>query len=246
MLLSAYEAATQQLIQALTSSLPLIDKPTLDLYINQARDQVAGDGECVVAFPATLVVTPAVQSYGFSAIVLPPAAPQGIGPVLTVRQASFQIGTGPGAGAVLTYPRAWPWFKLYTLDVTVPQPGPPREYAIFGQGTAGTLWVPFLDTVYTLNLDVVCLPIPLVDDTTPDAIPQLWDQAVPFCAAWLGMQNAQRQADADMMMQRYKEMMGRARGFATPQQLPGLASQAPDIVMQNRYGLSGGGGGPGA
>jgi hypothetical protein len=239
--LTAYENSTRQLIQALGSTVPLIDTATLDQYINTARNQVAGEGTCVVAYPATLAVVGPQQGYAFSSIVLPAGITPGTGPVLNVRQAAYQAGTGQQ----LVYPRAWPWFKTYWLDQAAPIPGPPREFAQFGQGTNGTLWVTLPDGPYTLNLDVVCLPIPLVDDTTAEAIPELWQDAVPFYAAWLGMQNVQRQADADMMMGRYKELMNRARAFATPEQMPGLYSQGPDLAMQNRYGISpakGGGG----
>ncbi len=238
MLLSAYEAATQQLIQALTSSVPLIDTPTLDGYINDARNQVAGEGECVVAYPATLAITAPTQIYNFSSIVLPPAAVlAGFGPVINVRQAAYLVANAQKQ----VYPRAWPWLKMYYLDQPVPDSGAPHVWAQFAQGVAGSLAINLPDIPYTLNLDVVCLPIPLVNGAspaTPDAIPALWDDAVPFYAAWRGMQNAQRQADADMMMARYKEMMARARSAATPSQMPGIYSQGPDPAMQNRYGIA--------
>lgn len=241
-MLTAYENSTKDLIQALGSTVPLIDTATLDQYINTARNQVAGEGTCVVAYPATLAIAPPIQGYPFTAIKLPLSLIPATGSVLNVRQASWSTGFGQ----IPVHPRAWPWFKTYHLDQPAPISGPPIEFAQFGQGTSGTLWVTMLDSPYTLNLDVVCLPIPLIDDTTPEAIPELWQDAVPFYAAWLGMQNVQRQADADMMMARYKELMNRARAFATPEQLPSLYSQGPDLAMQNRYGMvgktSGGGG----
>lgn len=242
MQLTAYENSTRQLIQALTSTVPLIDTATLDQYINTARNQVAGEGTCIVVPQAVLSVAPPAQSYSFSDIVVPTGF-AGTGNILNVRQASWQVGP---PGQLPVYPRAWPWFKTYLLDQPAPIAGPPMDFAQFGQGTSGTLWINLLDGPYTLLLDVVCLPIPLIDDGTPDAIPQLWEDAVPFYAAWLGMQNVQRQADADMMMTRYHDMMNRARSFATPEQMPGLYSQGPDLALQNRYGIAASSGGGGA
>jgi hypothetical protein len=72
----------------------------------------------------------------------------------------------------------------------------------------------------TVALDAVCLPITLVDDHAIEAIPQLWTDAIPFYAAWLGMQSLQRQSDADTMLQRYQSLIRRGRQLATPTELP--------------------------
>ena len=220
MALTQYETITQSLLQAPSSPIPLITTATLDTYINIARNQVAADAECI-RVAATLALAAGQQAYNFSAISL--TATAGSQSVITVRSAT--LGGNPTIDI-----RGWEWFAQYYFGTGAT--GTPVVAAQQGQGTAGTLWFwPAPNATATVFLDVVCLPIPLVDDTTAEAIPRLWTDAIPFYAAWLGMQSLQRQADADMMYQRYLSLVRRGRQFATPSELPdnlpgGLGTQA--------------------
>jgi hypothetical protein len=203
-------------------------------YINTARGQVAGEGECIRVY-GTLTLAPPTQQYGFSAIEFP-AGTEGVQGVLNVRLANFNIPGTPGATYVR--PRPWEWFHLYYLSQNNPVAGQPEVFAQYGQGALGTLWFNLPDLPYVVSLDTVCYPINLVDDTTVEALPYLWTDAVPYYAAWLGMMNEQRQGDADKMMERYKDLMQRARGASTPSVLPGIYQQQPDPFLANRLGIS--------
>lgn len=206
----------------------------LEDYINEARLQVAGEGECLPDY-SQLQVNQTSQEYPFSLITISAVnLTLGYSEVLNVRMGNFSIGSGQK----LVYPRAWAWYQLYTLSDPVPVPGPPREFAQQGQGTSGTLWINLVDQSYQLNLDTVCLPLNLVDDTTPDAIPRLWKQAVPYYAAWIAMMTHPSGANPDEMFARYQQMMERARSGAVSQVLPHIQSQGPDLANANRYGIS--------
>jgi hypothetical protein len=208
----------------------------LTTYINEARNQVAGESESVVTTgQLSAVPGSGAQQYPFSALVLPAAAISGgVGLVLNVRQGSYLVGEGQKS----VYPRSWPWFQLYILNQPLPEAGPPHEFSQQGQGQFGTLWLNLLDTSYTLQFDVVCLPTPLVSDTTAEAIPLLWTIAVPYYAAWLAlMSHPAPQMDPEKMFERYQQMMQRARGGAVSQVLPHIQSQGQDIANANRYGL---------
>lgn len=208
MALTAYETLTAALLQSPSSPIPLIPTATLDSYINIARNQVAADAECI-RVPATLALANGTQSYNFSAITVPSGV--GIGSVITVRSA--RIGGQP------LDIRNWEWFAQYYLGNG--QSGTPLRLAQQGQSVSGTLFFnPTPNATATVSLDAVCLPISLINDTTPEAIPALWTDAIPFYAAWLGMQSLQRQADAEMMLQRYESLVRRGRQFATPTELP--------------------------
>lgn len=209
-MLALYEQLTAGLLQAPSSPIPLVPSATLDLYIAIARKQVAAEAECI-RVPATLALSNAQQAYGFSAIAVPGAPGNGVGSVITVRSA--RIGGRP------IDVRPWEWFSQYYLGNG--QRGAPMRMAQQGQSLFGTLWFdPTPNGAFSVALDVVCLPINLADDTTPEAIPPLWTDAVPFYAAWLAMQSLQRQADAEMMLQRYESLVRRGRQFATPTELP--------------------------
>ena len=105
----------------------------------------------------------------------------------------------------------------------------------------GSIFVdPLPDTGYVAKLDAVCYPVDLVDDTTPEAIPYPWTDAVPFFAAYyalLSSQNATRQADADRMMARYSEFVSRARRTSNASVLPMTYEQSGDPTESNKLGL---------
>jgi hypothetical protein len=136
------------------------------------------------------------------------------------------------------YSRPFEWFGLYALNKLNPPQKQPIRWAQFGQGEQGSIFVdPIPDLPYTLTIDALGVPVPLTSDSTPEAIPDIWTLAVPFYAAWWGLQSAQRQDDADKMMQRFQEQMVLARSAANPDLITENWSQAPDPEDANRLGM---------
>lgn len=222
-MLAAYEQATLQLFQAATSVVQLIPPAVLDANINSARLQVASEGECI-RVEAILNLVAGTPSYNFSSInTTNVAAPT----VLAIRSAAI-------SGTSVLDIRGWEWFTAYYRERN--DSGVPTIVAQHGQGTGGNLrFFPNPNAAITVTLDAVALPENLIDDTTPEAIPYPWTDAVPFYAAWLCMMNAQRQSDADMMFSRYEQIMMRlARLGATPSQLP--ANMPMDRGLPQRGG----------
>lgn len=208
-MLTAYQTSVLALLQAPTSPTPLVSNAVLTTYINTARKQTAADAECIRQ-PASLALAPLTVVYGFGAISSF-GTTTGVASVFAVRSA--KIGGSP-----IDF-RPYEWFAQYYRDNGLI--GKPLVMAQQGQGSFGTLsFNPSPDQVYAVTLDTACLPVPLVDDTTPEAIPALWTDAVPFYAAWYALMSLQRQADADKMMQRYQEIVRRGRQLATPSELP--------------------------
>lgn len=209
MALTAYLTQFNELIQAPNSPIPLISTVNATAYINTARNQVASEGECIRVL-GTLPLTAGITVYGFSSISLSNVS--GAQNVLSVRKIVV------GASRVAMRPWSW-FFNYYYGSLAV---GQTTVVSQEKQGEQGTLWVYPVPPVspLPLTLDVIATPIPLVDDTTIEAIPYPWTDAVPFYAAWLGMQNMQRQGDADKMLARYTALMRRARQMSTPSVLP--------------------------
>ena len=230
-MLTQYETLTQALLQAPSSPIPLIPTATLDTYINQSRLQVAAQGRCIRAY-ATLPLVAGQRVYPFSAVT---GLPSGVADIYHIRQAWLQI---PGTtGQVKMYSREFEWFGQYALNDPVPPQGFPTMWSQFGQGEDGSIFVdPIPGIAFTMQVDALGVPVTLVDDSTPEAIPDIWTLAVPFYAAWWGFQSAQRQSDADMVMKRFQEQMGLARSAANPDILPEIWSQAPDAEQANRLG----------
>lgn len=203
MILSDYLALTRGLIQTPQSPIPLIDDGLLTIYINTARNQVALDGECIrtfgtAAISAGVVSVPIVDLATFSASGQP----------MVVRNAWLN--------AARIDIRSWDWFVSYNLE------GAPATNPVMAHHGAGSLTYLYISSSGggELMADIVALPLSLVDDTTFDHVPYPWSDAVPFYAAYYAYMAMQRQADAEMFMGRYRELMRRARTEVTSTALP--------------------------
>lgn len=232
--LSQYQSVTQSLIQSPQSPIPLLTTVLLTSYINIARNQIAVDGECVRT-SGTATVTGGLAELAVASLTLPPAA--GLQQAIVPRNATLN-----NARVDI---RPWDWFVAYNMN----NPGPTP---VMSHSADGSLMVLFISSVAggSLWVDVVALPQNLVDDTTPDAIPYPWYDAVPFYAAWYAYMAMQRQADAEMFMGRYRELMHRSRSEATSTNLPdnnpgGVGAQiaAAKIALGTPPAPSPGGGG---
>lgn len=240
-MLNSYLTRTQQLLQNPGAPISLYTQADLTEYINLARGQLSGDGECIRNY-ATLPLTGGTQQYSFASIVLG-GGTGGIQGVFNIRTGWLQIASGQA----WIRPRPFEWFSLYELNNPVPQQGQPKVWTQYGQGVTGNIFVsPVPDQAYTLQLDTLCYPIALVDDTTAEAIPYPWTDAVPFLAAYYAMlsaQSAARQSDADRMFARYEEYRNRARRFSNPTVSPFIYQQSGDPTSTNKLGLQQSGGG---
>ncbi len=244
-MLTSYLTATKNLLQNPTAPSGLYDDPTLTTYINTARNQLAGESESI-RFLGTINTSITTRNYNFSSISTGVSATNGIQQALNVRSVLYNVASGQK----WVRPRPWEWFTLYKLNNPVPPSGPPQVWSQFGQGATGSFYVdPIPDLIYVLTCDLVCLPIPLVDNTTVEAIPPLWQDAVPYFAAFLALLSAQsgaRSADANRQMERYDFFVQRARRFSNPSVNRGIYEQEHDPTMMNKIGVqqkSAGGGG---
>jgi hypothetical protein len=233
--LAQYQTQTNQLLQYPAAPDPLYATADLTLWINRARQQLAGESESIRVLGAAATVA-GQQPYNFSAINV--AGVAGVAAALHVRSIRYVVGQGSSRLRV----RNWEWFESYELNTAVPASGSPAMWAQYAQGEQGSFYLsPIPDDVYSLICDCVCLPIDLADDTTAEAIPALWRDAVCYYAAYLALlsaQSAQRQNDAQRMFGYYTDFVERARRFATPKVNPYLYPQNSDPTMLNKLGVS--------
>ena len=235
MALTAYVAATQRLLQ---NPLPVTgsEYSTADLttYINTARSWAAGEGRCVRDY-SSLTLAAGTRTYAFSSITVSAAGvTAGIGSVLNIDALWVNVG----AGQVWTQTRPWPWFSLYHLNNPAPQQGQPTMWSQFGQGVSGTLFVdPVPDQPYVAPVATVCLPTALADDSTAEALPYPWTDAVPFGAAYYALLSAQREQDAELMLNRFKMFVAQARRVSNSDVVPNSYAQHPDMTLSNKLGL---------
>jgi hypothetical protein len=244
-MLASYLLAVQNLLQSPPAPQPLYSTANLTLWINTARGQLSGESKCIRAMGA-ITLTEGTNNYAFASVTIPNAATLGIQGVLDIGNLWYVVGSGQR----WIRPRPWPWLATYELNNPVPPSGPPKVWSVFGQGAAaqmsplptggGTFYVsPIPDMGYTVNVDAACLPVPLVDDTTPEAIPFLWNDAIPYFAAYLALLSAQtnaRMGQAQQMFQLYTEFSDRARRASTPLTLPAIYQGVASPLRQNQLG----------
>ena len=233
-MLETYITQTSRLLQNPAPSTGLYSRASVIDYINIARKQLAGEGECIRMI-GTIPTVAGQRAYSFGDIDLGSAA--GVAGVFNVRRINYVTGDGQQ----YVTPRPWEWFDQYAMNNVVPASGVPAIWSQYGQGggaptggssQSGSFYIdPLPDDVYTLYCDCVCYPVTLVDDTTAEAIPFIFTDAVPFFAAWyalLSNQTQARRADAEAYYGYYKTFLGRARQIATPAVLAPQYEQAPD------------------
>jgi len=212
MLLSQYQSLTTSLIQTPQSPIPLISTSALTTYINLGRSRVAAEAECVRGTGTATSVAPGSTAIAYTALV--PG-----NQVITARSGFL--------GGQKIDIRPWDWYQAYFAGGQPPPTSPVGAH--FPQGVASFFYLASQNGG-ALTLDVIMIPPDLVDDTTPDAIPYPWEEAVPFYAAFRAYMDLQRQADATLMMARYREQLRDATAMATSSNLPefetgGVAAQ---------------------
>lgn len=250
-MLNTYVSLTQQLLQNPAAPTTLYSPANITQYVNIARGQLAGEGECI-RYEGTVQTVIGQRVYPFSGINTGVSSSNGIQGVIHVRRIAY----GVASGRKYTYPREWEYFDQFYLSQPVPVNGPPRRWAQYGQGSAGlgaitgegsgsdatgSFYIdPPPDLVYTLYLDCVCYPILLAADTDPEAIPYLWTDAVPFWAAWYALMASQttiRFNDAQNYKKLYDDFVQRARTSANPSPLRYLYAQAADPAQVAKLGI---------
>lgn len=244
-MLANYITDTQNLLQKPGATTPLYDTTSITRWINIARGQLAGEAECI-RVQGTVSTVVGQRNYDFSALNTGVAATNGVRGVINIRTINYTVASGyqwiPS--------RPWEWFNQYSLSNPVPVNGFPASWSQYAQGSAGTstgsaasgsLYLdPPPDLVYALNCDCVCYPIALVDDTTIEAIPYLWTDAVPFFAAYYALLSAQsgsRQSEAMRYYEIYEQFVERARKASNPDVVRWQSAQAVDATMASKLGL---------
>lgn len=247
-MLTSYLSQTNSLLQNPVPANPLYSTADLTRYINEGRQQLAMDAECIRALTSGPTVMN-IRDYAFSIFATFTTGGSiitGISKALTVTQMAVQSG-----GALLPMTeRNYNWFyRYYIASGAAAATGIPRIWSQQGRGSSGSFSVSPIPTIAgTVFAEVTCLPVDLVDDTTAEAIPAPFTTAIQFYAAYRAYLSSQKTNDAKTMFDRYEQYVQRAIQQNTPTMLPilhpgglgarGAASRAPVTGP-----LQGGGGG---
>lgn len=126
-------------------------------------------------------------------------------------------------GALKPMLQKWPWsdFQAFLRSNNTGLRSYPAVWSQFAQGVSGSAYFyPVPSQILQWDWDVWCLPVDLIDDTTPEAVPYPFTDCIPFLAAYWAFLNSQRKQDADRMWREYNVFMKRARANSTPDWAP--------------------------
>lgn len=179
------------------------------------------DNSTTVTFTGGSVVTPATATpvinclntvnaqevYTFSAANAFAQLTSGVDKILFVESVAVSWG------ALKPVLAQWNWNDLQARVRAYPIiSGQPGIWSQFGQGESGSVYLqPVPTSALPMDWNCVCTPIDLVDDTTVEAIPYPWTDAVPYFAAYLAFMNGRRPEEAKNMFSIYEMTMKRAR-----------------------------------
>ena len=168
-----------------------------------------GGGTLAAASPViNCVNTVAAQEiYTFASVNPLAQLTAGVASVLFVSSVAVSWGALKPTLRQINWDDLQAWLRSYPIIS-----GQPAVFAQFGQGESGSIYLqPVPTQAASMEWNCVCTPIDLVDDTTVEAIPYPWTDAVPFFAAYLAFLTARRPIEAKGMRDIYDDTMKRSR-----------------------------------
>ncbi len=158
------------------------------------------------------------EVYPFSVVNPLVALTTGVQSVLAVLSVAISWGQGMKPTVF-----SWDWgsfqaqLRSYSFGLT----GYPSTAAQYGFGVCGSIYLwPIPAGVYAMDWDCICLPVDLVSDATPEALPFPWTAAVPYYAAMMCFKNSRQKDTAADMKKDFDEKMAEARSFSEPGNVP--------------------------
>ena len=153
----------------------------------------------------------AQEVYAFATLNNLAVQTPGVQSVIGINMIAAQWGAGSVYKPTLQR-RTFAWFQANARVYSIAAMNFPAYWASYGQGGNGSFYLfPIPAQVMSMDLDAICLPIPLVDDTTIEAIPPIWTEAIPFGAAYYCYLSSQRLQDAQLMYAEYIKYLELAR-----------------------------------
>jgi hypothetical protein len=106
----------------------------------------------------------------------------------------------------------WDDFQAWCRAYAVLNAAYPSVWSVFNDGPNGEIYIfPAPSQAGDMELQATCLPSPIYSDDDFDAIPYGFHNAIQFGAAALAFFGTQRQAQGEVMEQRFYDRLGVAR-----------------------------------
>lgn len=236
-MLSNYVTETQNLLNDNQGQFYTI--PTLTNYVNRSRRRIAALSGCIRIVPPGVQTVPWQEVYPFSAwtALCQQVIPQ-IQSILACRSLAISIGgrwrpdgtISRGSWKPVWKRLVWTDFqarmRIYngTFIGTLSEPG---WWTQFGEGAIASIYLaPIPTQANPMELDLTCIPQPLLTDNDECPIPFPWRDAVCYYAAVLALLQQQRTEAAQAMANTFNFEMPFAAAVVCPQ------------MIQNPYGAT--------
>jgi|SRR5882672_600507 len=193
---------------------------TLARFINRARRRVAYASGCVRIMPDGVKTHRLQESYPFSDwLSACQKQHRSVQSILACRSLSVAIGVGgwKPMWRRVVWTDFQARFRIFngTFYGTVSEPG---WWAQYGLGPAAKLYLaPIPSQDNPMDLDLTCIPQPLLTDDDEEIIPQPWVDAVPYWAATLCLIQQQRGEDAQRMAMLFNQDLPQCAAVVCPQ-----------------------------
>lgn len=175
-------------------------------------DSTGTGAEAELNVPGIFTVNEGQEKYNFADIDL--SSFPGVAGILAVKSASILY---------MNYRFSLPCYSFSVYQARIRQFSPnqyqfvPAYMSQYGYGDSGSLFFyPIPSQAYQAELDMFCLPSDLTDDRTYEAIPQMWQDAVPFMAAFYAYNELQNWNAARAMRELFDDFVKRYGNFADP------------------------------
>lgn len=195
--------------------------PTLHAFINRARRRICAASGCLrlLVKGQTKANTEVYPFTGWNALIQ--ERMPGAQSVIAVRSLTIAIGVGgwKPMWRRISWTDFQARFRIYngTYYGVISEPG---WWAQFGAGPVGEMYLaPIPSMALPMEVDLSCVPTPLLTDKDPEPIPYPWTDAVSFWAAVLAFLQQQRREDALAMATMFNTEMPFAASVVCPQMI---------------------------
>ena len=162
-----------------------------------------------VTVPGINVLRPFQEEYAFADIPL--GIFPGVESVFAIRGISSLFNNQRYSWIYKSFSEYQAFIRRYTQQYFYT----PAVFTQLGQGVGGSfLCYPIAAQVYQFEPDCSCLPSPLIDDNSPEAIPAPWTEVIPYFAAHLAYLELQNMNAARMYFDLYEGMTHRYSAYA--------------------------------
>lgn len=208
-MLNKYLQQTQRLLNDMGET--NFNRADLVDYINEARQQIAAEGQCVRVLPANNLCVVGQEVYNFTDVDL--SGNPGASEIIAVRGVSLLWDTYRYTLAKYGFAKYQALVRTYANTFS----DVPRTCAQFGQGEAGSLYIyPLPNSPYVMEWDCICDVTPMVTDADVELIPAPWNTPVQYYAAYKAIESTGNFEASMHMSKQFSYFMKRARAFTTP------------------------------